>query len=167
MNVRKGYQAILSGSFCLGMLLGQPLHARSIGVDEYPQMQHRPEISFTHGDESPANAFGMQISQEAKHQGLPEIVSLPENVAGANPKKVDWNIPNGKWENQKAHENDDKWENHKNGFPGPLDNPGYYERHDIDPPAAVPLPAAVWLLGSGLLGMSAIFRRRRTRGGVV
>jgi hypothetical protein len=31
----------------------------------------------------------------------------------------------------------------------------------IDPPAAVPVPAAVWLFGSGLIGLAGIARRRR------
>jgi hypothetical protein len=35
----------------------------------------------------------------------------------------------------------------------------------IDPPlSAVPLPAAVWLFGTGLLGLAGIVRRRKTIG---
>jgi hypothetical protein len=35
-------------------------------------------------------------------------------------------------------------------------------RADFRPASVVPLPAAVWLFGSGLIGLLAIFRRRQT-----
>ena len=34
--------------------------------------------------------------------------------------------------------------------------------YDIIPPSAVPVPSAVWLFGSGLLGLVGIARRRKS-----
>ncbi|MFN2309207.1 MAG: VPLPA-CTERM sorting domain-containing protein, partial [Gammaproteobacteria bacterium] len=52
------------------------------------------------------------------------------------------------------------------GFPGaPLEGNGYQAlsaNFIVDPaPSLVPVPAAVWLLGSGLLGLVGVARRRR------
>ncbi|PCJ88864.1 MAG: hypothetical protein COA54_01130 [Thiotrichaceae bacterium] len=44
-------------------------------------------------------------------------------------------------------------------------NTQYSERYDLDivlsPPAVIPVPAAVWLFGSGLLGLVGVARRRK------
>ncbi len=53
---------------------------------------------------------------------------------------------------------------HNSDFPagalrGQLGNPLII----VDPPSAVPVPAAIWLFGSGLIGMTGIARRKRLK----
>jgi hypothetical protein len=42
-------------------------------------------------------------------------------------------------------------------------NVGFTKTGDLPPPSAVPVPAAVWLFGSGLMGLVGVARRRKSK----
>ena len=43
--------------------------------------------------------------------------------------------------------------------PSGMNTPAYFAMDDLTPASAVPIPGAVWLLGSGLIGIICIRRK--------
>lgn len=130
-------------------------------IHDYEPMQHNKSGLKIDGD-SHASAFGKLTSENAKFRRSADK-GTPRDDADSKhnwmDKPIDWHGDETKWENHQSHLNDDKWEKHKNGKPGPIGNP-CKSKHCEPPPPAVPVPAAAWLLGSGLIGLIGLARRR-------
>lgn len=164
MTMEEHRAGILFASLCLGALICQPLHAASVDYPEHKQPGQSAKVSFGDDKEAPAAWFGEQTSLQAKRLGQANM----DSFLGDKPARpdwlgddIEWQAGDGKWENHKSHLDDDKWDKHANGYPGPIDNPCQAKYCGLEPPTAVPVPAAAWLLGSGLLGLIGMARRIR------
>ncbi|MFP5504868.1 MAG: hypothetical protein ACLGH6_01590 [Gammaproteobacteria bacterium] len=164
MTMQKYRAGVLFASLCMGVSICQPLHAASVDYDDHRKAGKPAQISFNNGEESPASWFGEQTSMQAKHLGQGDRDTFLDEKSGKPDwvrEKIDWHAGADKWENHKSHLDDDKWDKHANGYPGPIDNPCQAKYCGLEPPTAVPVPAAAWLLGSGLLGLIGMARRIR------
>ena len=156
---RRGRVIILSSLF-LGTAISHPLQASVVPHDEAMTQQG---VDFKIDDASHASSFGKETRENAKLIRS-AIVDAPDDDHGS--KQAWTNNPGDgrtdeyKWENAQSHLDDDKWDEHPNGVPGPVGNPCKSQFCGDTPPPAVPVPAAVWLFGSGLLGLFGLARRR-------
>lgn len=160
MRIGNCHTALLAASLCLGATLSQPLLASSIRHESPVQ---DGKLSFKVDDESQGSSFGKHPSENARLIGSSDTdMSLVDEAPKPDwtNDKTDRDEHEYKWENSQSHLNDDKWEDHKNGIPGPIDNLCASKYCEMEPPAAVPVPAAAWLLGSGLLGLFGLARSR-------
>lgn len=159
-NQKKYHLAVVAASLCIGAAATHPAQASSIRHDEYANEAPAAKLDF---GGAPEAGFGKQRSADARAMAMPEPDSGP---AGQDAKpdwtgsEIEWVATGDKWEHSNAHPNDDKWEKHPNGIPGPVDNPCKAKYCGQEPPSPVPVPAAAWLLGSGLIGLLGLARRR-------
>jgi hypothetical protein len=155
-NITGGFRAgIAVASLCLGALIPQALQASSVGHAAFDDGGMPSKVSF----DQKGGAAAAALNGRAKGSGGVDADEVFEKTDGAKGHE-DWLAQGEKWENSRAHPDDDKWEKHPNGIPGPVDNPCVAKHCGKEPPSPVPVPAAAWLLGSGLLGLLGLARRR-------
>jgi len=138
----------------MGALMPQMLQAAGIGHGEFDDGGKPATVSFDRH-----SAAAAALSEHGKDRNGMDADKVFEKADPAK-EPTDVLAQKDKWENSKAHPDDDKWEKHPNGIPGPIDNPCAAKFCDQEPPSPVPVPAAAWLLGSGLIGLLGLARRR-------
>lgn len=155
-HIGGGFRAgIAVASLCMGALIPQALQASGIGHGAFDGGGTPSKISF----DQRGSAAAAAVSEHAKGLGGMDADEVFKKADRAKERK-DLLAQGGKWENSRAHPDDDKWEKHPNGIPGPIDNPCVAKHCGTEPPSPVPVPAAAWLLGSGLIGLLGLARRR-------
>lgn len=164
-NNRKTFRAgVILASLCLGTLGSQTLQASSLGYAAFDDDGLPPKRGL-----GKLESTGYDAGADTKAMALGGTNTGLDAQAG----KPDWaQDPAGglaqgeKWENSRGHADDDKWKEHPNGIPGPIDNPCVAKYCEMEPPAPVPVPAAAWLFGAGLAGLFGLLRRRYSTGTV-